>query len=163
MKQRTYSKTELEWLTKEFKRCFNYNPTTGEVRRNGSNKLTGSVGKKGYLQLSLNGTLYMATHVIWVIMTGQFPANTVDHKDRNKLNNKWDNLSDATMLRQSYNRPERANKTGLYGVTKVYNGKYQAKVTKAGQTIYLGSFDSPQEAHQTAITERNKILNEIHN
>ena len=45
----------------------------------------------GYLLISVNGFAEYAHRVAYYIMTGQIPE-LVDHKDRVRLNNKWENL-----------------------------------------------------------------------
>ena len=81
-------------------------------------------------------------------MTGEWPEYTIDHEDRNGLNNKWSNLRLATNSENSANRNKRYNnQSGFKGVSKNGN-KWAARVTKDGETIYLGSYSSKEEAHQ---------------
>lgn len=70
----------------------------------------------------------------------------VDHKDRNKLNNKRDNLREATFAENTYNRSKhKDNKSGYKGVSP-FRGKWKAKLTKEGVDYYLGIFSSKEQA-----------------
>lgn len=80
-------------------------------------------------------------------MTGDWPANLVDHIDMNKSNNAWSNLRDATKSQNGKNsRAKRTNKFGLKGVCKVGN-RYQAQIGCDGVKHHLGLFGTPEEAH----------------
>ena len=72
------------------------------------------------------------------------PAFEIDHKDRNGLNNQMDNLRIATSSQNSINFP-RINKTGYRGVAKNHN-RWMAMIKTNHLNIYLGTFDSAQEA-----------------
>lgn len=75
-------------------------------------------------------------------------ADFVDHIDRNGLNNTRANLRLATKSQNSANRgAKRTNKTGLKGVY-FRRGRYTARITKEGHTMYLGVFITPEEAHE---------------
>jgi hypothetical protein len=75
-----------------------------------------------------------------------FPEYTLDRINPNKGyepgNCRW-----ATRRRQSINQRVRSNsKSGLKCVHATASGKWQALTTNLGKTIYLGQFDTPEEA-----------------
>lgn len=79
--------------------------------------------------------------------TGSWPTNQVDHVDRNKLNNRMNNLREATNAQNSYNRTNGRNSTGFKGVSfHKRQGKYTARIMKDGISVSLGAFDDPQHA-----------------
>lgn len=51
-----------------------------------------------------NGKLHLASRLAWFYMTGEWPKHTIDHIDRNSLNDRWDNLRDVTYSAQNFNR-----------------------------------------------------------
>jgi hypothetical protein len=50
----------------------------------------------GYIQLAIYGKLFLAHRVIWLMMTGEWADEDVDHNDCNTSNNAWENLRKAT-------------------------------------------------------------------
>lgn len=75
------------------------------------------------------------------------PGFEVDHADRDKLNNRPDNLRAVTPSENCGNRGRmRTNTSGWHGVTRHRCGKWQAQVTASGHTHYLGLFDSTRDA-----------------
>jgi hypothetical protein len=81
-------------------------------------------------------------------MTGEWPPEHIDHKDRVCANNKWSNLRAAMVFQNMANRgPSRRNQSGKSGVNwHAARGKWRASIRFDGQYIYLGSFLSKAEA-----------------
>jgi predicted RNA methylase len=74
----------------------------------------------------------------------------IDHKNRNKLDNRRCNLRICLHSQNLYNRPKQANNTtGFKGVSfnKKYR-KYEASIKANGEKYYLGSFNTAEEAAQ---------------
>lgn len=72
----------------------------------------------------------------------------VDHIDGNGLNCTRDNMRLCTQLENSRNRGLNANSvSGFKGVSRSHRDrKWQAQIRLGGKTIYLGLFDTPEEA-----------------
>lgn len=84
----------------------------------------------------------------------------VDHIDRNTLNNKKTNLRIVTLAENNQNfRIQRNNKSGERGVywNKQYK-KWEARVKCNGKFIYLGRYDTLDEAAMAAKEGRKKLL-----
>jgi hypothetical protein len=109
----------------------------------------GSSRNDGYYVIGIDGRVYLAHRLIWVIVTGAWPTSGVDHRDVNGLNNSWANLRESTQSQNCANTHRRlANKSGLKGVHKsTGREKYIAQICRQGAKIYLGSFGTPEEAH----------------
>jgi len=56
----------------------------------------GGPHNKGYWCIRIDGRSYLAHRLAWLYVTGQWPTESVDHRDRNKMNNAWANLRDVT-------------------------------------------------------------------
>ena len=70
-----------------------------------------------------------------------------DHVDNNSLNNQRDNLRLATKTQNQCNsKMHKNNSTGFKGVSK-HRNCYHARIQIKGHDIYLGRFDTPEEAH----------------
>lgn len=82
-----------------------------------------------------------------------------DHVNGNKLDNRRCNLRNATNSQNRHNvGPYKNNKFGLKGVSKKRD-KFQAQIMVNYVPKFLGSFDTPQQAHEAyriAATELHK-------
>lgn len=72
----------------------------------------------------------------------------LDHKNRNGLDNRRENLRIASKSQNGCNRgPQRNNTSGFKGVTfHKKSGKWMARITIEGKTHYLGLFLSKEGA-----------------
>ncbi len=143
-----------------------YDPETGEFtwlddRRCGrKGRIAGAPKSPGYIQIMINGKVYLAHRLAWLYSHEKWPENMIDHIDGNKSNNRLSNLRDVTpnMNMQNQSRPHVRNKTGFLGVHKI-GGMFQASIHTGGKGFYLGRFTTPEEA-QAAYQESKKLLHE---
>ena len=108
-------------LTAEMvRRALDYDPATGllswrhrdDVLPRVNKRLAGKPagcgdGQYGYLSVRLHDRLYQAHRLIWLHVTGNWPADVIDHIDGNPINNAWSNLRPATRAQNSRNRRSR--------------------------------------------------------
>lgn len=72
----------------------------------------------------------------------------VDHRDTNSLNNCRENLRLASPVLNNANMKTRTDSTtGLKGVQRNHK-RWQARITVNGVKYYLGTFDTPELAHE---------------
>ncbi len=70
----------------------------------------------------------------------------VDHIDRNRLNNRRDNLRICTQAQNSCNRSMMRNNTsGFKGVSR-HGKKWQSRIKLDGKSMFLGYFNTKEEA-----------------
>lgn len=112
-----------------------------------ADELAGSPHVDGYIQLKVGGGTYLAHRIIWKLMTDEDPYNELDHKDRNRANNKWDNLRRATTHQNTMNRTQWQSKSGIKGAYERVNGRWQSGISIYGEWKSLGTFDTAEEAH----------------
>jgi hypothetical protein len=79
-------------------------------------------------------------------MTGQWPLGELDHKDRNRHNNAWNNLREATRSQNVANSFRLRNATGFPGVKRRPNGRFVASISHQKRRHWLGSFATAEEA-----------------
>lgn len=105
----------------------------------------GSLGADGYWRVSLMGKYYKAHRVV-MALHGKMELSSkmvIDHINRNKRDNRLDNLRVVTQHQNSLNLPEYStNTTGCKGVYKVPSGKWQASIRINKSTKHLGIFDT---------------------
>ena len=135
---------------RQLKRILHYNPDTGiftnkvwRSSRSLPGQQIGTVDGKGYLHTIINQKIYRLHRLAWLYMEGKIPKQ-VDHKDRNRQNNKWDNLRSATCKDNAGNSGVHSHNTSGYrGVSKnSKSGKWHAQIKINGKQKYLGRFDT---------------------
>ncbi len=107
-------------------------------------------GMKVYRNVCVNGVLVGAHRVIYTMLAGEITDGMeIDHIDGNGLNNRIENLRLATHTQNARNRRSSGNNTsGFKGVSwQKSDRKWVAKIGFEGRRLYLGCFDTPQEAH----------------
>lgn len=105
-------------LHKQLLETLKYEPETGKwfwlvttSSRSPKGKETGNVStnwqkattpKRRYVRF--NGKLYLAARLAFFYMTGRWPTPTVDHINRDSLDDRWENLREATYEENNRNR-----------------------------------------------------------
>ena len=118
----------------------------------------GWLDRHGYVYINLIGGRFSAHQLAWFYVTGTWPVNVIDHIDGNPGNNRFDNLRDVSILGNAQNmRHSMAGKqsTKLLGAYRNHN-KWMARIKVNKQDKYLGTFDTPELAHQ-AYLEAKRI------
>jgi len=140
-------------LTQErLKALLHYDPDTGIftflVGRGGKH-----VGMRaGYIndaishvcrRVGVDGKRYRTSHLAWLYMTGKWPLYTLDHINRDSLDDRWINLREATPSEQCVNR----RNWGKYARGVSYqNDRFSARISRRGKTLFLGKFTTEAEA-----------------
>lgn len=128
---------------KHFKSIATYNRWNGHY----TGKVAGANQNRGYRHVGIDDSFWLMHRIIWKMMTGYDPTNTIDHKDGNKSNNRWDNLREATVSEQNWNSAIQGNSTtGRRGVSKSRKGKYRAYITVDGKQKWIGVFKTIEDA-----------------
>lgn len=93
--------------------------------------VAGAVNSSGYYQTRVDGKLVSNHRIIWTMQRGEIPKGVfIDHIDRNKLNNKIDNLRLVTPTENLRNMPKRKdNSTGMTGVQLCFNQQRSGNTT----------------------------------
>lgn len=135
----------------EARALFTYDPLSGELRwaqkRGGPisvGDLAGSIDGNGHRTVSCQGKTYPSTHIIWAIVHGRWPTAQIDHRNRQRSDDRLDNLREATTFQNASNR---SFKTGTKGVSYHRgSGKFHARIVSKNRLHFLGSFDDEEAA-----------------
>lgn len=113
----------------------------------GKEALTASNGY-GYPRGEILGRSYLAHRVIWCMQTGSWPVEHIDHINRDRSCNRWDNLREANRSENSRNRASKENSTSRYlGVSWAADRKkWVARISQKDSYRSLGTFDCEIEA-----------------
>lgn len=101
-----------------------------------------------YRCLSLHKKDYLAHRVVWLLSTGTWPANDIDHIDGDGLNNRFTNLRDVVDSENCKNaRQRRDNTSGITGVHwNKRTLKWHAAIGVDGKSRHIGVFDKIEDA-----------------
>lgn len=132
-----------------------YNPETGTFCKLSSGKNVGCKNKDGYVLITIDGRLYRAHRVAWLLVHGEWPQGVLDHINRDRADNRIYNLRDSTRSENTQNSTVVRAACGLRGVSR--NGKrWRSAIALDGVDYYLGTFDTPEEAHAAYLAAASK-------
>lgn len=140
-----------------------YDPETGVFRwkhrtdvsskggwnRKYAGKITGCLDKStGYVVIIINYKKYYAHILAWVFVTGEWPDNEIDHKDKVRSNNIFLNLRPATNSQQRMNSKLRSDNTsGIKGVSwRKDTKKWCVQIWVNNKKYNKGSYSTIEEA-----------------
>jgi hypothetical protein len=120
----------------------------------------GSTGTQKYVQVPIDGRMYLVHRLAFLYMNGAFPASFVDHRDGDGKNNRWENLREATHKQntQANHHQNRNNTSGYRGVywSKSRN-KWHARIEADGREMHLGFFDCPAAASEAYRAKKAEV------
>lgn len=64
----------------------------GKLSRTDRKNSNGSIDKDGYLIIKIKGKQYKAHRLVYAYFNNEFPKGEIDHINRNKLDNRIENL-----------------------------------------------------------------------
>lgn len=138
----------------EIAKLFKYDEATGNLvydrdtkfRRKGD--IAGSVNPDGYLYVCVNASRYAAHRIVWKLIRGDDPKTILDHINRNTLDNRIENLREASLSENCMNSSIRKDNTsGKRGARwHKASGKYHSEISANGKRVHLGVFDTLEEA-----------------
>ena len=130
------------------RQLFHYSLITGEFYRkirvaaHKAGGIAGSIRTDGYRSIKINGRSYFCHRLAWLWVNGDWPADEVDHINRNRANNAWHNLRAATSKQNSENaKVRRDNRSGVTGVCWCnQTSKWRVRIRHNGALTSLGFF-----------------------
>ncbi len=144
-----------------------HDPVTGEFRwrkpsRNRPmDRVPGYRRHDGYWIIALGGRQHYAHRLAWLLAYGVWPTNQIDHINGVRDDNRLANLRDVPRAhnQQNIHSAQIHNySTGVLGVTKKQrSSRYRAQLSVAGVTRFLGSFATPEEAHQVYLQAKRRL------
>lgn len=145
---------DIEWLACA-KLFLDYDPETGRFKwlvrcgRQQAGTNAGTVSGR-YSYIRINGKPKLAHRVAFAWVHERWPECQIDHINGDKRDNRIANLREATSRQNMANSKRRSDNTsGFKGVRKARSpGKWWAYIYVDGKGTYLGTYDSPELAHQ---------------
>lgn len=144
-------------LTQErLKDLLHYDPETGvfcwKVRkalRLQAGDIAGGIDmSEGYHKIKIDGQTLKGHRLAHLYMTGTWPEAQIDHINRDRADNRWSNLRQASSQDNTRNaKCYVTNSIGIKGVSyRPLSQVYIVRITNDGRTYYLGQVNCPREA-----------------
>jgi hypothetical protein len=130
----------------------NYDPETGVFTRkkafhkSRAGKVMGGISVRGYLKIKIDGIMYSAGPLAWFYMTGKWPKLEIDHIDRNKTNNVFSNLREATTNQNQANAGRYGRASPYRGVMRVGKNKWRVVLKYDNKSRHVGVYDTRDKA-----------------
>lgn len=148
---------------------FTYNPATGDLTRRISVRgyraggIAGTAKVNGYRGVIADGRGYLVHRLAWLMETGEWPANDIDHINGDRADNRWENLREATRSQNNGNmRLRKDNSSGFKGVCfHPQSGKWRAVIWAKGRRHHIGLFATPKAAHDAYMDEAKRHFGEF--
>ena len=155
-------------IQKRVKELFYYDENTGiftrkiATGRHGRHKkglVAGAKNNRGYVILSIDSKRYVAHKIAWLYVYGYIPKQDLDHINRVKNDNRIANLRLATRSENMQNVVRNKKNTSTQkGVSWMpQRKKWRAYINKDYKQIYIGLFDSFEEAVSAYKEAQKKI------
>ncbi|UVN00183.1 MAG: zinc-binding loop region of homing endonuclease [Bacteriophage sp.] len=158
---------DLEYL----KRILDYDPLTGVFRwkekvsrKTVVGAIAGTIHKaQKRWQIQINGSIYKSARLAYYMHNGAEPVGEVDHKNMDTLDNRAENLRDASKGQNGMNKGLQANNTsGFKGVSyHKARGEFIAYAKANGKTHFAGWHKTAESAALAAKRARETLHGEF--
>lgn len=151
----------MKYTFEYFNSRLRYEPETGLLfwrtgRRIG--RVAGCIGVEGYVQMKSDGRQFKAHRIAWLLATGSWPKDQLDHINHNCSDNRLINLREVNNEQNGYNRAlQKNNKSKITGVSffKPTN-QWRVDIRIRKKLTCLGFFDDILEARKVRIAAEKK-------
>lgn len=109
--------------------------------------VAGSPSSKGYLGIWIDGRSYLNHRLIFLFHHGYLPEGFLDHRDKDKLNNRIKNLREASPSCNAKNRKQMLSTSGVKGISwHKDRRKWTVQIKVDGKKSYVGLYIDFTEA-----------------
>lgn len=121
-------------------------------------KEAGFADNYGYVRVCVKRRKYLRSHLIFCAVTGRWPERQVDHRNRNRSDDRPSNLREVEHSENMWNRTPMSRDLPM-GVT-AKDGKFIAKIMHNRKLHYLGRFKTPEQAQAAYQSKRTELYGE---
>lgn len=163
---------------KYLRACLDYNKRTGKLfwrfrprlhfadtrnfnrwnRRYAFQEAFTATHKNGGKHGAIDWQPFVAHRVIWKWVTGIEPGIMVDHRDRVRTNNKWNNLRNVTRSQNMQNRKRHSNNRSGHPGVYFNRGerRWKAAIKAQGVVVFLGTYKAKRDAVRVRLAAEKK-------
>jgi hypothetical protein len=158
-----YARMNSQMTAEEARAEFDYDPISGSVTRKVLRTYNARKGitrtRNGYIRVSFRRKQYSLHRVAWLIYYGDWPKNMIDHIDGNRSNNAIANMRDVprNVNCENQKKAKSNNASGYLGVGRQRDGRFVARIRVEGQLLYLGRFNTAEEAYGQYLVAKRKL------
>lgn len=118
---------------------------------------------KQYWVVKIDGRAFKRGRLMFIALHGRMPTPCVDHINGDSLNDRPENLREASITENSWNHKARARRIKLpMGVRiSASSGRFQARISYNKKQLHLGAFDTPEEASAVYQAKRREMYREF--
>lgn len=144
------------------KELLHYDPDTGVftwrvAKSVPIGRVAGTPDGKGYLMVGIDGTRYKLHRLVFLYLTGEHPADQVDHINGVVTDNRATNLRLCTAKENGQNRKlNRNSTTGFTGVSQHPCG-YRARIGVNNSRLDLGLYSTREAAYAAYLAAKAKM------
>ena len=147
---------------------FNYDPGLGKLTYKVSPRYGVNIGDEagathpdGARRVMIKQRTYLYHRLCWVHYYGEEPKFFIDHINGDRSDCRISNLRDVELAHNAHNtvKPRKHNKLNVMGVSMV-GKKYVATIQIDKKMQYLGSFNTPEEAHAAYVSVKRTLVPE---
>jgi len=103
--------------------------------------------KKWIYKISVSKRKVMRSHIVWFLTQKYWPTMEIDHKDRNQLNDLYDNLREVTDAEQQQNKNNYKGHKGFSVEERKDKPRiFKWRVRNQTNKVTLGNYDSREKA-----------------
>jgi len=119
----------------------------------------GCIHPTGYKQVKFRGKSYRVHRVVWFLVKDEQPPEVLDHINNDKLDNRIENLREASISQNGFNaKIPKNNTSGVKGVSwHKQSNKWLARLHSYNKPIHLGSFTDLEDASNAVRETRQKL------
>lgn len=111
----------------------------------------GNISLRGYREIRVDGKLWKAHRLAWLIVHGEFPpiGQEPDHINGDRDDNRISNLRLATRSQNNANQLVKPGRRFKGAYLEAWTGRWLAKLGVGGKSLNLGRYDTEEDAART--------------
>lgn len=112
---------------------------------------------KSYWVIHVDKKTYRRAYIVFLVVNGFWPPELIDHIDGNSLNDCPENIRCASITQNAWNHRHRKKTASTPMGVRTMGRRFQARLAVNKKMLYLGVYDTAEEAHAVYIQKRKEL------